>query len=206
MIAAVPAMRNTIFGYGQNRIGFRRLSRREFRVKNVKRVIILGDVMTSTVHALRAFGKSRNEGLVLWLGHIDGHQAKITHSMVPPQRSIQTEDGVGYIVAEETLLEISRFLNQKKLRLIAQVHSHPGRAYHSSADDRYAVVTKEGGFSLVVPNFGFGRPDLTSWAVYRLSGPHWIQLDRDEVTNMFTLFTSPERGGHGGTFPLSFRE
>jgi len=169
-------------------------------VKNVKRVIILGEVMTSTIYALRTFGKSKNEGLVLWLGQIEGYQARITHSLVPPQRSIQSEDGVGYIVTEETLLEISRFLNQKKIRLIAQVHSHPGRAYHSSADDRYAVVTKEGGFSLVVPNFGFGQPDLTTWAVYRLSGPHWLQLDRDQVAKVFTIFNSQERSGRGGTF------
>ncbi|MCL5405872.1 MAG: hypothetical protein M1398_03995 [Deltaproteobacteria bacterium] len=171
-------------------------------MRNVSRVSILTEVLTETLYALRTFGKSKNEGLVLWLGQIEGYQARITHSLVPPQKSIQSEDGVGYIVTEKTLLEISRFLNQKKLKLIAQVHSHPGRAYHSSADDRYAIVTKEGGFSLVVPNFGFGRPDLATWAVYRLSGPNWIQLDHNQVDKMFTIFNPQERSGQGGNFSV----
>jgi len=62
------------------------------------------------------------------------------------------------------------------LRLIAQVHSHPGEAYHSRADDRYAIVTAEGGFSLVVPDFGDAPADPTAWAVYRLDQGAWREL------------------------------
>ena len=35
----------------------------------------------------------------------------------------------------------------------AQIHSHPHEAFHSEADDTWAIVRHEGAFSLVVPRF-----------------------------------------------------
>jgi hypothetical protein len=38
--------------------------------------------------------------------------------------------------------------------IAAQVHSHPREAFHSSADDAWAIVRHLGALSLVVPDFG----------------------------------------------------
>src|SRR5439155_4903701 len=99
--------------------------------------------------------------------------AEVIHAVVPRQKPISSEDGVGYFVSGETLFELNRHLSESGLRLIAQVHSHPQEAFHSEADDRYAIVTTEGGLSLVVPNFGHASADPVSWAVYRLHGQDW---------------------------------
>ena len=37
-----------------------------------------------------------------------------------------------------------------------QVHTHPGRAFHSATDDRFPIVHLPGFLSLVIPNFGLG--------------------------------------------------
>jgi hypothetical protein len=63
-------------------------------------------------------------------------------------------------------------LRARKLGLAAQVHSHPGRAFHSEADDAWASVRHEGALSVVVPNFAAGvnvGNFLQSVATFRLS-------------------------------------
>lgn len=139
-------------------------------------------VIEQTGAALREYGGQGCEGLVLWLGRVEqrtgGAEACVTHCLVPPQHPIQSEDGVGYFVSADTLFALNRLLAQHKLRLLAQVHSHPTEAFHSSTDDRYAIVTTEGGFSIVVPDFGERTEDPSLWAVYRLGRNGWDQLPR----------------------------
>ncbi len=133
---------------------------------------------------LRWYGRSGNEGFVLWLGRIDGGVGSVSEALVPPQESIQGEDGVGYFVTSETLFEVNRTLHRSGLRLLAQVHSHPTRAYHSSTDDAYAVVTTEGGFSVVVPDFARAAPDPQVCAVYRLLQGRWLRLSGAHVASV----------------------
>jgi hypothetical protein len=138
-------------------------------------------VVAETWRALRMFGGEGNEGLVLWLGRIDATSATIVAALSPPQASIRNETGVGYFVTSETLFELNRSLHRTGLRLIAQVHSHPTEAYHSDTDDAYAIVTADGGFSIVVPDFAAEPPDPRICAFYRLRGGAWMELAWREV-------------------------
>jgi hypothetical protein len=151
---------------------------------SIKRATI--DQMLET---MQEFGSHGWELLVLWLGEVDLDtcEARVTHAYVPNQKPISSEDGVGYFVDGETLFQLNRDLSESGLRLIAQVHSHPREAYHSDADDRYAIVTAEGGLSLVVPDFGRAPPDPTSWAAYRLHNREWQELNIAEVSALFEV-------------------
>jgi hypothetical protein len=144
-------------------------------------------VLAETVRALQNFGRGGNEGLVLWVGRIEGTLATIQGCIVPPQQSIRSEDGIGYFLARETLFEVNRFLSDKGLRLIAQVHSHPTEAYHSAMDDRYAIVTTEGGFSLVVPYFARTEHTPSGWAVYRLRSARWMEVPPSATSQIFQV-------------------
>lgn len=138
---------------------------------------------------MRRFGARGWEVLVLWLGDVEPGQgrARVRHAFVPKQKPIESEEGVGYFVTGDTLFELNKGLAETGLRLIAQVHSHPQDAYHSEADDRYAIVTAEGGLSLVVPNFGHAPANPLSWAVYRLHGKEWRELSEKEVRALFEI-------------------
>ncbi len=149
------------------------------------RVLVPRTVLASTQQALRAFGAHHAEGLVLWIGTVKQSTARIDHALVPPQTPIREETGLGYFVDAPTLLALSRFLAERRLRLIAQVHSHPGGAYHSATDDRYAVVTTEGGFSLVVPEFARAPLSILGCAVHRLSASGWMRLDASAAEDIF---------------------
>jgi len=147
------------------------------RLDTVRNISIDPAVIATTLRVLQQFGTHGCEGLVLWVGEVTEGQARITRAVVPDQRPIKSEEGVGYFIDSHVLFELNQRLSETGLRLIAQVHSHPGEAYHSETDDRYAIVTADGGLSLVVPDFGNAPADPTLWAVYRLSSGNWHELD-----------------------------
>jgi hypothetical protein len=157
-------------------------------VKPLAKVSIPADILLATSEALRTYGEDDCEGLVLWLGQRQNDNTMhVEKALVPPQDSIKSEDGVGYFVTSETLFSLNKYLSESGLRLLAQVHSHPGRAYHSAADDRYCIVTTEGGFSIVVPDFGFGPSDLYQWAVFQLIEGIWEKLSPRQVKTVFKI-------------------
>lgn len=142
-------------------------------------------VVNETATALREYGRHGLEGLVLWIGELVSNEttteARVRDLVVPPQRSIRSEDGVGYFVSSETLFALNKLLSEHNLRLLAQVHSHPTSAYHSETDDRYAIATTEGALSIVVPDFGRDAEDPGTWATYRLGTNGWDELTEDEA-------------------------
>lgn len=158
------------------------------RLDEVQCVTVDRAVIQVTLQAMQQFGKRGAECLVLWLGRVESDNAHVCRAVVPEQEAISDEDGVGYFVRSDTLFALNRALSETGLRLIAQVHSHPGEAYHSHADDRYAIVTSEGGLSLVVPDFGHAPADPASWAVYRLRRGDWQPLSREELRDLLMVW------------------
>lgn len=162
-------------------------------MKSLKKYFVPYQILVETSEALRLYGKKGCEGLVLWLGYMnDDNTCRVEKILVPPQDSIKSEDGVGYFVTSETLFALNKNLSTTGLRLLAQVHSHPTWAYHSSTDDRYCIVTVEGGISIVVPNFGFGPTDLSKWATFRLKGGRWKELSGYDVKSFFDIEGNPD--------------
>ncbi len=147
----------------------------------VRELIVPAPILGRTCALLRARGETGHELLVLWLGRVDSGAATVLHAVAPTQEALRSEDGVGYFVSGETLFELNKLLSETKLRLIAQVHSHPSEAFHSSADDRFAVVTTDGGFSLVAPDFAAGEP-FDQWAMYRLVLGRWRHVAGAEMS------------------------
>jgi hypothetical protein len=92
------------------------------------------------------------------------------------------------VTGPEELHRINVWLYRQKLALIAQIHSHPGRAYHSSTDDGYAIATTVGCLSLVVPDFARAPFDLRNVASYRLDGRGvWRALTTGQVAQMISI-------------------
>src|SRR6185437_16939548 len=160
-------------------------------LSTVKQIFVPRSAIETTLKAMRHFGSHGCEALVLWVGHIDSATgtARVAQAFVPDQKPISGEEGVGYFVSGDTLFKLNKALSETGLRLIAQVHSHPGEAYHSEADDRYAIVTADGGLSLVVPDFGNAPADPTLWAVYRLTNGSWREIGENEARSLLNVGT-----------------
>lgn len=139
------------------------------------------------VHLLEC-GQKRVEGVALMAGLKMDTVFQVTHSIIPAQKGYALEDGLIYSVGGEELHRINLWLYEEKLTLAAQIHSHPGRAYHSETDDRYPIVTVLGGTSIVVPDFGAGEISKRKWAVYRLAGPlNWRELKPEEIEKFIEI-------------------
>jgi hypothetical protein len=140
---------------------------------------------------LRGPGERGFEALVLWAGRWrDGEPGifEVELAFMPRQRAVRTERGVAVIVDGDALFEMNVLLNDRGLRLVAQLHSHPDEAYHSETDDRYSVVTARAGLSLVVPDFAYGPFVLESCAIYRLeAGGEWIEVPSHEVVPLINI-------------------
>jgi hypothetical protein len=156
---------------------------------HVRQIRVERSIVDEMLESMRICGAQGFELLVLWLGEIDAElgEATVLQAFIPKQKPIRSEDGVGYFVSGETLFLMNRALSETGLRLIAQVHSHPQEAYHSEADDRYAIITANGGYSLVIPNFGAVAPDPACWAVYQLLDRRWLELSKTTVESLFLV-------------------
>jgi len=95
-------------------------------------------------------------------------------------------DAYGHVnveVPREGQMDLALALGPDDL-YVARIHSHPGDAFHSAADDGNPVISFEGGISIVVPFFGLGlRRGLDACAVYHFHNGGWVELkagpDRD---------------------------
>lgn len=144
------------------------------------RLTISRQLVDETQELLRPPGAQGFEALVLWAGRSRAGDSGIINVelvLMPRQRGVRSEDRVSVIVDGDALFEMNVALSERGLRLVAQVHSHPGEAYHSETDDRYSVVTARGGVSIVIPNFARGAFALDSCAVYQLGdGGVWAEV------------------------------
>lgn len=136
---------------------------------DIDAVLVPAVVIEEGQRFLRVAGAAGKEGMVLWVGKRDGTTFSVSDLVIPQQRGIRTPDGVCVVVEAPELHRLNLGLYKSGLQLIAQVHSHPGHAYHSTTDDEYAIARTIGSLSLVVPDFAIRPFSLVESAVYRLS-------------------------------------
>jgi hypothetical protein len=137
-------------------------------------------VLEETIEFLREIGLAGYEGFTLWGGkRLEPSIFRFESAVFPEQRASRTERGLLVFVDGAALFEANRALFERGETLAAQVHTHPGDAYHSDVDDRYPLVTLLGAISLVLPNFAKRAPrDMDNWAWYRLARyGEWRPLD-----------------------------
>lgn len=110
-------------------------------------VRISAALVEQTVDVLRA--ASSVERVVLWLGRRRAGDVVVMEVFVPMQ---ETEADF-FRIPSGGMADLLAHLRDQRLMVAAQVHSHPFEAFHSPADDRWAVVSHVGALSLVVPEF-----------------------------------------------------
>ena len=133
-------------------------------------------IIDETEAALRGAGDEGYELFVLWSGVQDGASFRVRHVHVPAQDSYRTRDGLLVRVDGEALHKLNVWLFENSEQLAAQVHAHPGDAFHSDTDDTFPIAAQLGSLSLVAADFcSYGLLDRTS-AAYRLDANGWIEV------------------------------
>ncbi len=107
-------------------------------------------IIGSTITHLRDAGRQRKECVVLWLAP---RQREHALRIVEVYRPLQEAQADQFWIPPEAMTALMRHLREKGLKLAAQVHSHPRDAFHSPADDHWAIIRHVGALSIVVPDF-----------------------------------------------------
>jgi hypothetical protein len=112
-------------------------------------------ILRSTFNLVRECGGGRRECQVLWIGSWEAPMAisEVVHSHHCSHSS-------GFDVEGEWLNAFWLELAAKRAGVRVQVHTHPGRAFHSATDDKFPVIHLPGFLSLVIPDFGIGPVTL----------------------------------------------
>lgn len=155
---------------------------------HVKKVVVPLACVEGAHSHLRRVGQDGLEGFALWAGILDGDTFLVRANIIPEQRGLLSDLGVCVIVGGDELHRINVWLYQHRMTLIAQLHSHPNDAYHSTTDDTYPIVTAIGSLSLVISDFAREPFALANCAVYRLLPLRgWVELAGDQAGRLIVF-------------------
>jgi proteasome lid subunit RPN8/RPN11 len=133
------------------------------------------DVINASFKRFHECGRGECECAVYWTGPasedvIDGLE-----------HPVHVRSSFGYEIDSGWLTEFWKGLAALKRSIKAQVHTHPGRAFHSSTDDQWPIISQAGFLSIVIPDFAAGRPTLDrAWIGSLQSNGTWQQISSAE--------------------------
>jgi hypothetical protein len=130
--------------------------------------------------ALRERGSDGDELFIALAGVAGGDgSVELRRALIPEQTCHHTPEGLLVTIDGEAIFELNRASYESGEILAAQIHAHPGRAYHSGADDVLALVRLPGALSIVVPDFAAGPLRPRRWSVHRRDAEcRWRPLPR----------------------------
>lgn len=106
-------------------------------------------IVVDSLASLRDAGRENKERVLLWLARSQDDQVRVVDMFVPDQMSERDF----FRIPATGMTRILAHLRTNDVFIGVQVHSHPQEAFHSEADDRWAIVRHKGALSLVVPDF-----------------------------------------------------
>jgi len=129
-------------------------------------LLVTQEVLERSFEYLRACGAGHLECVVYWTGPHE--RSDYVDEVVHPRHSASA---AGYDVDPSWIGELWLDLAERQRTVRAQVHTHPGAAFHSGRDDRLPLVHVAGYLSLVLPHFAQGPVGL--------AGAHLVERDSE---------------------------
>jgi proteasome lid subunit RPN8/RPN11 len=150
-------------------------------------VLVPTSAIEGTLSELQSAGHRECERVVLWLGGRKDGRIHIESLWVPEQ-----EAGYDFFeIPQQAMQALFGELRNRRLMVAAQVHTHPHRAFHSHADDKWAIVRHTGALSLVLPYFAVRTEPSTfahDAALFILSPTNkWLEAAGADVQNFYQI-------------------
>lgn len=137
-------------------------------------------IALQTEEALRGCGLHRRECVVYWSARLPPTNTVTVVCFFHP---CHQSSSIGYDVNDIEVYRYNKILYEKCEFAVAQLHTHPGGAFHSATDDHWPLVHQPGFLSIVIPDFcERGLRNLRSCYVAEFQGGGvWRKLGVDEV-------------------------
>ncbi|TIN48494.1 MAG: hypothetical protein E5Y32_04420 [Mesorhizobium sp.] len=113
-------------------------------------VICTREMLRTTIDILRRGGECRHERVVLWLSTA---AVRTPASIIEVYEPEQIADIDYFKLPPTSMQALMDHLRSTRRRIVAQIHTHPGRAYHSDVDAKWPIIRHVGALSLVLPHF-----------------------------------------------------
>src|SRR5262245_40588142 len=151
----------------------------------VERVSVDRNAIDGTLEALRLLDARGQDGLVLWVGVIEGRRARVLMAVVLIHDATDGEAGDAF-VPRDKLERMNHALSQSGLRLIAEVHPGTTAILDSGLPSRYVVADADGALVLSVPTRS-PDADPTNWTAYRRFNGGLRSLSADQIRNLLSI-------------------
>jgi proteasome lid subunit RPN8/RPN11 len=117
--------------------------------------------------------RKAHEGIAYLAGRTDSAVTLAIASMRPAAETTR-----GFSVSAVAMARIVRAAADRGLQVVGQVHTHPGRAYHSDGDEDGARIAYTGYVSLVLPDYGRRLPGFDDAAIFMFrAGKGFVPID-----------------------------
>lgn len=113
-------------------------------------VVCTEKVVADTIEVLRRGGCRGEERVALWLSSAAPRRPAPVIEVYEPDQIAAVDY---FRLPPESMRALMRHLSATRRRIVAQIHTHPGRAYHSDVDAEWAIIRHVGALSLVIPRF-----------------------------------------------------
>lgn len=147
----------------------------------IRQLLVQRPLLHDTLAELRSEGALKTERVALWLGRRNVTQVLVEELYVPDYEARSDFFHIG----PQAMRDLMSHLRVTGRMIAAQLHTHPEEAFHSLADDRWAIVRHVGALSIVLPEFGLrSTPEnfLTTAKVFYLDSDNaWIEAAHDVV-------------------------
>lgn len=153
----------------------------------INQMLVPRGAIVATLGHLRRSGERRHEGVVLWLGTRSTRPMHVKMVYEPMHRASNDF----FHISAQGMAALMSQLERTGLSVLAQVHTHPAQAFHSKADDHWALVRHLGALSLVLPDFALTTtPEnfLRMAATFALSpGNQWVLVPQPALDQVLEL-------------------
>jgi len=113
-------------------------------------IVCTRDILTSTIQILRRGGERGEERVALWLSTAALRTPRLVNHVYEPDQVAAVDY---FNIPPASMRALMSHLRVSRSRIVAQIHTHPGRAFHSAADADWAIVRHSVALSLVLPRF-----------------------------------------------------
>ena len=128
-----------------------------------------------------------SECVVLFIGKRTGDKIVVVDVVRPEQRT-----GMDYFeIPPRSMRRIFNLIRKNRLMIAAQAHTHPKKAFHSAADDHWAIIRHQGALSIVLPYFAkhtSADTFVADMAMFQYSEKdRWVEVEADDIRQHFEV-------------------
>lgn len=151
-------------------------------------LVVPTSVWQESRRLLAASGEKGFEATVLWLGDVVSNVvARVDAVYFPHQIAYRTEHGLAVEIPIEEWTDLAFRLPPGRF-VLAKLHTHADRAYHSPVDADNPYLCHEGAISITVPDFA-RDPEIEPGrcSVNVLREGNWIELSSTDIDHTIRI-------------------